>query len=96
MWLWQRLAAAASILAIAWERPYASDAALKKQKERKRERKGGNEGETPNPPINKTQKLEFSGGLVVKHPSLSLLWCGFNPWPRNFCMPQVQPKKLIN
>ena len=22
-----------------------------------------------------------------------LLWWGFNPWPRNFCMPQLQPKK---
>ena len=23
----------------------------------------------------------------------SLLWCGFDPWPRNFHMPRVQPKK---
>ena len=22
----------------------------------------------------------------------SLLWCQFKPWPRNFHMPQVQPK----
>ena len=22
-----------------------------------------------------------------------LLWYGFHPWPRNFCMPQAQPKK---
>ena len=22
-----------------------------------------------------------------------LLWWGFNPWPRNFCILQVQPKK---
>ena len=22
-----------------------------------------------------------------------LLWCRFDPWPGNFCMPQVQPKK---
>ena len=21
------------------------------------------------------------------------LWLGFNPWPQNFCMPQVRPKK---
>ena len=35
----------------------------------------------------------------VKEPALLLLWLGsllwheFDPWPRNFCMPQVQPKK---
>ena len=35
----------------------------------------------------------------VKDPTLSLLWLGsllwlrFDPWPGNFCMPQVQPKK---
>ena len=23
----------------------------------------------------------------------SLLWQGFSPWPRNFYMPQMQPKK---
>ena len=27
---------------------------------------------------------EFHGGLAVKDPALSLLWLGFNPWPRNF------------
>ena len=26
----------------------------------------------------------------------SLLWCGFHPWPRNFCMLWVQPKKQTN
>ena len=25
----------------------------------------------------------------------SLLWHGFHLWPRNFCMPQVWPKKKI-
>lgn len=39
--------------------------------------------------------LEFPGGLVAKDLVLSLLWHEFNPWPRNFCMPQVQPKKRI-
>ena len=34
----------------------------------------------------------------VRNPALSLLqlglllWCGFDPWPRNFHMPWVQPK----
>ena len=25
--------------------------------------------------------------------ALSLLWRGFDPWPRSFYMPRVQPKK---
>ena len=35
----------------------------------------------------------------VKDPALSLrwpkslLWCGFDPWPRNSCMLQAWPKK---
>ena len=29
----------------------------------------------------------------VKDLVLSLLWLEFSPWPGNFCMPQVQPKK---
>ena len=29
----------------------------------------------------------------VKDLALSLLWHGFDPWPWNFCMPQVWPKK---
>ena len=36
---------------------------------------------------------EFPGGLAVKDSALSLPWLRFNPWPRNFHMPQVQPKK---
>ena len=38
----------------------------------------------------------------VKAPALSLqwlwllLWRGFNPWPRNFHMPQVRPKIKYN
>ena len=37
----------------------------------------------------------------VKNPALSLqccrllLWCGFDPWPRNVCVPWVWPKKLL-
>ena len=33
-----------------------------------------------------TYTKESPGGLVVKDPTLSLLWHGFDPWPRNFCM----------
>ena len=29
----------------------------------------------------------------VKDPVLTLLWCGLDPWPRNFCMPWAWPKK---
>ena len=36
---------------------------------------------------------EFPGGLVVKDPVLSLLWHRFSPWPANFHMPHMQPKK---
>ena len=25
----------------------------------------------------------------------SLLWHGFDPWPRNFCMPRVWPKNMV-
>ena len=41
----------------------------------------------------------FSGGLVVKDPLLSLLWLRslqwhrFDPWPWNFLMLWIQPKK---
>ena len=36
---------------------------------------------------------EFPGGLEVKDPTLSLLWRGFGPWPKNFCMSGVLPQK---
>ena len=35
-WLWLRLAAADPIQPLAWEPPYATDAALKKKKEKKK------------------------------------------------------------
>ena len=45
---------------------------------------------------------EFPGGIVIKDLALpllkvgSLLWCRFNSWLRNFCMPQKQPKPNQN
>ena len=42
LWLWRRLAAAAPIQPLAWELPYATGAALNKQK-RKKGRKEGRE-----------------------------------------------------
>ena len=42
---------------------------------------------------------EFPCGSVSQKSGISLLWfwlqlwCKFNPWPRNFCMPLVWPKK---
>ena len=43
--------------------------------------------------------LEFPGGLVIKDLALSLLWCGFSPWPGNFRMSWAQhppqKKKII-
>ena len=35
---------------------------------------------------------EFPGGLVVKDSALSLLWLGFDLWPRNFGMELAQQK----
>ena len=34
--------------------------------------------------------------LVDEDSVLSLLWHGFDPWPGNFFMLPVQPKKKIN
>ena len=39
--------------------------------------------------------LEFPGSLAVKDLRPSLLWPGFDPWPRNFHMLRVQPKQTI-
>ena len=39
---------------------------------------------------------DFPSDLVVKDLVLSLLWHGFNPWPRNFCMPWAWPKNGRN
>ena len=37
--------------------------------------------------------MRFPGDLAIKDLVLSLLWCGFDPRPGNFCMPQARPKK---
>ena len=39
-------------------------------------------------------KGEFPVGLAVKDPALSLLWCKFDAWPRNFHMSLVEPNPL--
>ena len=39
LWLWHRLATAAQIQPLAWELPYAVDAALKRKKSEKRKKK---------------------------------------------------------
>ena len=55
-------------------------------------------------PLNES-KINGRSSLVaqqVKDPALSLLqlrwllWCGFDPWPRFFCMPWVWPKRKKN
>ena len=38
---------------------------------------------------------EFPGSLVVKDLVLSLLWLGFDPWSRNFCMSRAWSKIKI-
>ena len=39
LWLWGRLAATAPIRPLAWEPPYAAEAALEKAKKKKKEKK---------------------------------------------------------
>jgi len=46
-------------------------------------KKGGSEGRV------------FPDGLAVKDSALSLLQLGFNPWPRNFCIPWVWTLRKI-
>jgi len=41
----------------------------------------------------KDRVQKFPGGLAVKDPALSVLGDEFNPWPRNFHMPQVCGQK---
>ena len=41
----------------------------------------------------KKKKLDLPGGLEVRDSALPLLWLRFNPWPRNFCTPQVMSQK---
>ena len=41
----------------------------------------------------KCEAGEFPVVQRIKGLVLSLLWCGFDLWPRNFCMPWVWPKK---
>ena len=84
LWLWCGLAATAVTRPLAWEPPSATGGALKKDKKR---------------PKNKIQQNKYKCfpelPYVVqqaKDPALSLQWHGFEPWPSNFCMPQVQPK----
>ena len=46
----------------------------------------------------KNKVLEFPGGLEVKDPILSPLWCGFDPWSGNFGMCRCGQKinKVLN
>ena len=44
----------------------------------------------------KFSKWEFPGGPTVKDLTLSLLWHGFCPWSRNFCMLWTQPEKKLS
>ena len=54
LWLWRRPAAVAPTRPLAWESPYAMDAALKKQKQKTKNLKVGNI------PKHKTLKIQAS------------------------------------
>ena len=86
LWLWCRLMAAAPIRPLAWEPPCVMGVAKEVAKKTKQTSK------------QKTTMvfLEFPGGLAVRDLELSLLWCGFDPWPRNFHMLQMWPNKNKN
>ena len=43
--------------------------------------------------LKKEKHRGYPGGLVVGDSPLSLLELEFKPWPANFCMSQIQPKK---
>ena len=43
----------------------------------------------------KVMVQEFPGGLEFKGPVLSLLWCGFDPWPRKFYMKTEKGHRCI-
>ena len=101
LWLWCWPAARAPILPLAWERPCVADSALKRQKTKKEKEKEESDysgwvccegaGSIPSP-------AEWVK-KVLALPQLWQLWCrwqlwlGFSPWPSNFHVPQVQPKK---
>ena len=92
LWLWCRLMATAPIQPLAWELPYASGAALKAKKKKKKTSQGV-------PPVAQ-QIIGISGaldtGLIpgpaqwVKDPVLLQLQqrfqlqLGSDPWPRSF------------
>ena len=60
----------------------------KKQKKKKKKKK-----KKKNHISKKSCLKEFSGSLGVKDSALSLLWHGFDSWPRKFCILWVGPKR---
>ena len=47
-------------------------------------------------PQQKTCPWDSLVAQLVKDLVVSLLWQGFNPWPGNFCMPEVWPKETTH
>ena len=62
LWLWRRPAATASIRPLAWERPYATAAALKKRKERKGKERKGKEGKENNMKVHYRKTQQTTAG----------------------------------
>ena len=78
LWLWCRPAAAAPIQPLAWEPPYASGMALKRQKKKKKKEKNSLVAQQVKDPS-------------LSLPWLGLqLWYQFDPWLGNFHMLQVK------
>ena len=78
LWPWHRMAAVAPIEPLAWEHPYATGAALKSKKKRRRN----------------VDVLMWCGRLRIQHChcSGSGHCSGSIPGPRNFLLPWAQPK----
>ena len=103
LWLWGRLVATAPIRPLAWERPYATGAALEKAKRQKKKQKTKTKligssylwpsGNQPNWDASGCRSLaSFSGlriGVAVSCDVGQQLQLQFNPWPGSFHIPQV-------
>ena len=83
LWLWRRPVAAAPIQPLAWEPPYALEAALEKTKKKKKKKK--KEKKKKNKKDKKKKKKKQKKQKKKKESDCSAAWvlqgCRFNPWP---------------
>ena len=85
LWLWYRVAARALIRPLAWEPPYATDAALKRQKKKKKKR--NSEGLIPC--LQPLQEARLDGALPAGRKLTGGLKDGTHPFTGSSCRPCV-------